>query len=114
TPSIATAPDRKSPVMTKRYEESSLAPDGCGQRAGTTGILCLLFTVLCIRLAASTAWSGEFNDLRGRVVDVQTPVDSIAIDDGRFLIALALLHDAPANILAAWPRDMHRIGRSVY
>lgn len=81
---------------------------------GLRRVLCLCAAMLCASLVATTAMATNITDLRGQTVTVQTPVKSIAIDDGRFLIALALLHDDPASVLAAWPHDIHRIGRSVY
>ncbi len=74
---------------------------------------CLLLG-LCLALASGMAAAAKIVDLSGRTVSVATPVNSIAIDDGRFLVALALLHDDPARLLAAWPRDIHRIGQSFY
>lgn len=52
-------------------------------------------------------------DLRGRAV--RAPENArLAIDDGRFLIALALIHPDPASVLAAWPGDVHRIGPELH
>ncbi len=65
-------------------------------------------------LLGSMAAAEQVEDLRGRTVDVSVPVDAISIDDGRFLMALALLHPDPGSVLAAWPRDIHRIGQTVY
>lgn len=77
-------------------------------------MLCLLVITLVTGLFAASATATTITDLSGQTVSVQTPVKSIAIDDGRFLIALALLHDDPASVLAAWPHDIRRIGRSMY
>src|SRR5690606_3786600 len=65
-------------------------------------------------LLGGAASAEQVEDLRGRTVDVPTPAGAISIDDGRFLIALALLDPDPGSLLAAWPRDVHRIGQTVY
>lgn len=76
--------------------------------------LCRLVMLLGLVLVSQPGMAEQIVDLRGRTVSVATPVDRIAIDDGRFLTALALLHDNPARVLAAWPHDVHRIGQSFY
>lgn len=83
-------------------------------QSGASRLLWLITVTACLIWAPGIASAEQITDLRGRTVTVDTPVDSISIDDGRFLIALALLHDDPASVLAAWPHDIHRIGRSVY
>lgn len=53
-------------------------------------------------------------DLKGRSVSLSQPAKRILIDDGRYLIALALIHPDPVSVLAAWPRDINRIGTQTY
>lgn len=53
-------------------------------------------------------------DLKGRTVSLPQPARRILIDDGRYLIALSLIHPDPVSILAAWPRDINRIGAQAY
>lgn len=67
-----------------------------------------------LTLLTGIAQAAQLTDVEGRTVNVQTPATKISVDDGRDLIALALLHDKPGNWLAAWPHDTHRIGQSFY
>lgn len=53
-------------------------------------------------------------DITGRTVRLEKPATRIMIDDGRYLIALSLIHPDPVSVLAAWPQDINRIGPSVY
>ncbi|QIB34848.1 ABC transporter substrate-binding protein [Ancylobacter pratisalsi] len=53
-------------------------------------------------------------DVTGREVHIQAPAHRLLIDDGRFLIALALIHPDPVSVLAAWPRDINRIGTRTF
>lgn len=63
---------------------------------------------------ASAATAAQVTDLRGRAVTVPDSVRKISIDDGRFLVALSLIQPDPVRLLAAWPRDIHRIGDATY
>ncbi|ARU06904.1 ABC transporter substrate-binding protein [Comamonas serinivorans] len=58
--------------------------------------------------------AAQLTDLRGRTVTVPDQVRKVSIDDGRFLVALALIEADPVKPLAAWPRDVHRIGEATY
>jgi iron complex transport system substrate-binding protein len=53
-------------------------------------------------------------DIRGRSVTIPAPARRLLIDDGRYLIALSLIHPDPVSVVAAWPRDINRIGEAVY
>jgi iron complex transport system substrate-binding protein len=53
-------------------------------------------------------------DVTGRQIVLKEPARRILIDDGRYLIALSLIHPDPVSVLAAWPRDINRIGPAVY
>jgi iron complex transport system substrate-binding protein len=60
------------------------------------------------------ALAAQLTDLSGRTVTVPDQVGKIAIDDSRFLVALALIEADPVMRLAAWPRDVHRLGEVTY
>ncbi|MFT3719673.1 ABC transporter substrate-binding protein [Pseudorhodoferax sp.] len=73
----------------------------------------LVLSLLAL-LFAQPAAAARIVDLRGRTVTVPDQVRKITIDDGRFLVALALIQPDPVRPLAAWPRDIHRIGEATY
>src|SRR5690606_1012593 len=54
------------------------------------------------------------NDVAGREVRLEERAKRILIDDGRYLIALSLIHPDPVSVLSAWPKDIHRIGPDTY
>lgn len=87
-------------------------------RIGTTAVVRALATgmlVVCSALTPLTAAAGqEVTDLRGRTVTVPDNIDTIAIDDGRFLLALSLIDPDPVSKLAAWPNDINRLGEEFY
>ena len=72
--------------------------------------LLLLLALLC----SLPALAAEITDLRGRTVALPDRIERISIDDGRYLIALALIQPDPVQVLAAWPRDIHRISQATY
>ncbi|HRE43723.1 MAG TPA: ABC transporter substrate-binding protein [Terricaulis sp.] len=53
-------------------------------------------------------------DLRGRPISATTPVSRLSIDDGRYLIALSLIHPDPVSVLCAWSGDVNRISPEMY
>ena len=53
-------------------------------------------------------------DVTGREVTLKAPAKRLLIDDGRFLIALSLIAPDPVAVLAAWPRDINRIGKQTF
>lgn len=75
-------------------------------------------------LALATAWIGgaqtaaaadiALHDVTGREVVLKAPAKRLLIDDGRFLIALSLIAPDPVAVLAAWPRDINRIGKQTF
>lgn len=79
-------------------------------RSRMLGAVLMLFAAL----APLTAAAKEVTDLRGRTVTVPDMPASIAVDDGRFLLALALIDPEPASHLAAWPHDVNRLGEAYY
>lgn len=75
---------------------------------------CGLLLALLAAVLSRPAAAAELTDLRGRKVTVPDQVRKIAIDDGRFLVALSLIQKDPVAWLAAWPRDVHRIGEATH
>lgn len=83
-----------------------------------------MVAALIIALAMLAACSGATNapqaateqitDMRGRPVDIAGPYKRIAIDDSRYLVALGLIHKDPVSLLAAWPKDINRLGDETY
>jgi len=69
--------------------------------------------LLCMLLSLP-AIAAEVVDLRDRKVQVPDTIQKISIDDGRYLVALALLHADPVRLLAAWSGDTNRIGEETY
>ncbi len=53
-------------------------------------------------------------DLRDRPLEVSPPVSRLTIDDGRYLIGLALIHPDPVSLLSAWSGDVHRISPEMH
>lgn len=80
--------------------------------AGAGGGLLLLLAG-CKPPAAGSA-AGSLTDLRGRALELKTPVGKLSIDDGRYLIGLALIHPDPVSVLAAWSGDVNRISPEIY
>lgn len=52
-------------------------------------------------------------DLNGQALP-QLSNGGLSIDDSRFLVALALIHDDPVSQITAWAGDTHRIGDTLY
>lgn len=74
----------------------------------------VFMTLMLSSLAASAESALTVTDIRGREVVIQQPVRKLAIDDGRFLIALSLILPDPVSFLAAWPHDINRLGDDMY
>lgn len=53
-------------------------------------------------------------DIRGRSVAVPRNSNRLLIDDGRYLLALSLIHPDPVSVVAAWPHDINRISQQTY
>ena len=90
-----------------------IGPDTVVARCRFAGIWAVL-AVLFIALSASAQAQIALKDVTGREVTLAAPAKRLLIDDGRFLIALALLHRDPVGVLAAWPHDINRIGARTY
>src|SRR5690554_1995944 len=71
-------------------------------------------TLILPPLAIGAEPALTITDIRGREVVIQQPVRKLAIDDGRFLIALSLIVPDPVSFLAAWPHDTNRLGDDMY
>jgi len=69
---------------------------------------------LMVMLWSGVGTAAEIVDLRGRKVTVPDKVQKISIDDGRYLVALSVIQADPVSVLAAWPRDINRIGPETY
>lgn len=54
------------------------------------------------------------SDLRDRRISASAPVSRLTIDDGRYLIALALIHPDPVSLLAGWSGDVNRISPEMF
>ena len=77
----------------------------------------LLIGVAVMAAVPATAQPRTVTDIRGRTVTIPAPSASprrLLIDDGRYLIALSLLLPDPVAVIAAWPRDINRIGELTY
>ncbi|HET7266606.1 MAG TPA: ABC transporter substrate-binding protein [Oleiagrimonas sp.] len=74
----------------------------------------------CILMAGIVMHAGviaapiKIVDVRGRTITLSQPTHKLAIDDGRFLVALSLLLPDPVKVLAAWPHDINRLGKRTY
>lgn len=80
-----------------------------------SAVITLLFLPLVVAAQPqSPARTVTVTDIRGRSVTVPSPATRLLIDDGRYLIALSLIHPDPVSVLAAWPRDINRIGEATY
>ena len=69
--------------------------------------------MLCLMPAGAQAQTA-LTDVTGHEVVLEKPASRLLIDDGRFLIALSLIHPDPVSVLAAWPRDINRIGKQAF
>ncbi len=76
----------------------------------SAGAFCAL--AACGRTASAPV--GALQDLRGRTLNITPPLAKLSIDDGRYLIALALIHPDPVSLLAAWSGDVNRISPEMY
>lgn len=94
----------------------SLLTAGAGRRARAVGLALLVGGGVAAPLLPAEALADRIvlKDVMGREVTLAAPARRIMIDDGRYLIALSLLDKDPVSLLAAWPRDINRIGPAVY
>lgn len=82
-------------------------------RLWTIGLIAI---VLMIGVGASTVVQAQvtLTDLTGRQITLDQPARRLLITDGRFLVALSLIHPDPVSLLAAWPHDIDHIGQDTY
>ena len=73
-------------------------------------------TILCVGVPglSAAAASVTVTDLKELTVTVKAPATRLLVDDGRFLVALSLIHPDPVSVVAAWPRDINRVGDATY
>lgn len=77
--------------------------------------LLILTTALSVPPPAAPPLEGvAITDIRGRNVVLPTAAPRVAIDDARYLVALALLLDDPTAPLVGWPHDGHRLGGDLH
>ncbi|MEN7537842.1 ABC transporter substrate-binding protein [Aurantiacibacter flavus] len=75
----------------------------------------LLVLAACSEAEVSVATeSSTIVDVAGREVAIEGQKTRLAIDDSRYLIALSLLHEDPASLLAGWAHDSNRLGEETY
>lgn len=67
----------------------------------------------CAREAAPPS-PEAVTDLRERPITATLPATRLSIDDGRYLIALSLIHPDPVSVLCAWSGDVNRISPEMY
>ena len=67
----------------------------------------------CDRVAPGAS-TGSLTDLRGRPVKALVEGGKLSIDDGRYLVALSLIHPDPVSLLAAWSGDVNRLSPEMY
>ncbi|MBS7586152.1 ABC transporter substrate-binding protein [Ancylobacter defluvii] len=83
------------------------------RRRDVLGLMALT-VVGCHAFVRPAAAAIALKDVTGREVTLAKPASRIVIGDGRFLLALALIHPDPVSLIAGWPRDINRIGRAAY
>lgn len=99
-------PETRYKVVAKRVAEIS-------RRNMMTGLSAAASVAVVAGSVAPSFGSGlgaGLRDLRGRALTLPAQPARLTIDDGRYLIALSLLHPDPVSLLAAWSGDAHRIG----
>lgn len=90
-----------------------------GRPLASLAAVALVFTLAApgTTLAQSRAANSAritITDVQGRTVQVPRNAKRMLIDDGRFLLALALIHPDPVSVVAGWPHDVNRIGTHAY
>lgn len=93
-----------------------LAAHGFSRRAflGASGAALALAACQPESEPTSSATQASLTDLRGRPIKLPAPGGKLSIDDGRYLIALGLIHPDPISVLAAWSGDVNRVGTETY
>jgi iron complex transport system substrate-binding protein len=86
----------------------------CGQQFAAAWASVLLAVGVLLLAALPALANITATDVTGRTVVLKQPATHMLIDDGRYLIALSLIHPDPVSVLSAWPKDINRIGPAVY
>lgn len=84
------------------------------RRSALLGLGGLGLLAACGRAGEETGGEGALKDLRDRPVWALPPSGKLSIDDGRYLIALSLIHPNPVSLLAAWGGDVNRISPEMH
>lgn len=84
------------------------------RRFALLGLGGLALLAACGREGEETGGEGALKDLRDRRVRALPPGGKLSIDDGRYLIALSLIHPDPVSLLAAWGGDVNRISPEMH
>lgn len=84
------------------------------RRAALLGLGGLGLLSACGRTGEGAGDEGGLRDLRGRPVRALPLGGKLSIDDGRYLIALSLIHPDPVSLLAAWAGDVNRISPEMH
>lgn len=102
-------------MLSRRKRDIRLSPAKIG---GIALLLLVLLAAIAFWRAGDarqeTGSAPGLTDIRGRAIHLGGPVHRIAIDDSRYLVALALIHPDPVSLLAAWPQDINRLGTESY
>lgn len=91
------------------------------ERPSRRGVLMLLGAVPLVLAGCGKGESGAegeggdaLTDVRDRPLDLSLPATPLTIDDGRYLIALSLIHPDPVSLLSGWSGDINRISPEQY
>lgn len=92
---------------------------GAGRKPGSVRRILYLLLIGASFVLTSPAFAAaqpsiRLTDLSGHEIVLEAPARRILIADGRFLVALALIHPDPGSLLSAWPHDIDRIGPDGY
>ena len=84
------------------------------RRSALLGMGGLGLLTACGRTGEGGGREGDLRDLRDRPVQALPSGGKLSIDDGRYLIALSLIHPDPVSLLAAWGGDVNRISPEMH
>src|SRR5690606_19270565 len=73
-----------------------------------------LLALGAVGAAGTAAAQIVVTDVSGREIRLEEPAKRILIDDGRYLVALSLIHPDPVSVLSAWPKDILRIDEAYH
>lgn len=84
------------------------------RRSALLGLGGLGLLSACGRTGEGVSVESGLRDLRDRPVRALPAGGKLSIDDGRYLIALSLIHPDPVSLLAAWAGDVNRISPEMH